>query len=213
MLKSCLKNCLQCLVAISIFSAHAGSSDEFFRAVVNDNTATMSTLLLRGTDPNQAGEKGQLPLILALQEGSDKAVAALLAHPGIRIDQANTAGETALMMAALKGRVDWMKQLLRRGAAVNRAGWTPLHYAASGPSLEAMTLLLDRRAELNARSPNDTTPLMMAARYGAVDAAGLLLRRGAHARLANAQNLEAADFARMAGRDQLAAELASRAAR
>jgi len=37
------------------------------------------------------------------------------------------------MMAALRGSLEWTQRLIERGAAINRDGWTPLHYAASGP--------------------------------------------------------------------------------
>jgi ankyrin repeat protein len=48
---------------------------------------------------------------------------------------------------------------------------------------------------------------MMAARYGALDAAPLLLKRGANPALRNQVGLSAADFARGAERDALAARL------
>ncbi|MNC96496.1 Ankyrin repeats (3 copies) [compost metagenome] len=71
-------------------------------------------------------------------------------------------------------------------------------------------LLLARGAPIDARSPNGTTPLMMAARYGAIDAADLLARRGADRTLRNDRGLNAADFAAGAGRDDLAQRLQPR---
>jgi uncharacterized protein len=82
-----------------------------------------------------------------------------------------------------------------------------LHYAASGPEPKLLAWLLDQGAAIDAPSPNRTTALMMAARYGAIDGADLLLARGANARLRNDRELSAADFARMAGREALAARL------
>ena len=70
-----------------------------------------------------------------------------------------------------------------------------------------VTLLLDRGANIDAPSPNRSTALMMAARYGPEDAAELLLQRGANAKLRNDLQLSAADFARAAGREQLALRL------
>jgi uncharacterized protein len=64
--------------------------------------------------------------------------------------------------------------------------------------------LLERGADVNAGSPNRSTPLMMAARYGAEAAADLLLLKGADARARNERGLTAADFARTAGRVALA---------
>ena len=84
---------------------------------------------------------------------------------------------------------------------------TPLHYAASGSSTELVALLLKEGALIDARSPNGTTPLMMAARYGAIDSADLLLKGGADAALVNERGMTAADFVAGAGREALAARL------
>lgn len=187
--------------------AWAGSYEDFFKAVERDDGLTVTALLRRGFDPNSRDERGQPALSLAFKEDSLKAVAALWAHPQLDLEAVNAANETPLMMAALRGHVEWMRRLIQRGAQVHRDGWAPIHYAASGPEVEPVEVMLKAGAPLDAASPNGSTPLMMAAAYGAIDAARLLLRRGADARLLNQRGLSAADFARSAGRDGLAAEL------
>lgn len=194
-------------VSFIFSSAHAGAYEDFFRAVNVDNVRTVNQLLERGFDPNAADEKGQVGLYLALREGSLQVAEALLKHPGLKVDAVNAADETPLMMAALRGNLEWTQRLLDRGAQLNRKGWTPLHYAASGPEPKVVSLLLDRGAEIEARSPNGTTPLMMAARYGAYDAAERLLARGADPRARNDLGLGAADFARQGDREALAVKL------
>ncbi|MBK6471985.1 MAG: ankyrin repeat domain-containing protein [Betaproteobacteria bacterium] len=193
------------LTAFSV--AGAETSVDFFRAINVDDAGTVRRLLERGFDPNTISEKGQVGLYLAFRDESPKAAAALLAHPQTRIDAINKADETPLMMAALRGQLDGVRQLLDRGAAVNRPGWTPLHYAASGPEPRVVGLLLDRGAQLEALSPNRTTPLMMAARYGPEDAVDLLLARGASLSARNDAGLGPVDFAVLAGRESLAARL------
>jgi ankyrin repeat protein len=79
--------------------------------------------------------------------------------------------------------------------------------AQSGPQPKLLSLLLDKGAAIDALSPNGTTPLMMAARYGNEDGAHLLLAKGANAKLRNEKGLTAADFARTGGREALAAKL------
>ena len=167
------------------------------------------TLLAQGFDPNTLNEKGQVGLYLALRDDSPKVVAALLADPKTKVDISNGANETPLMMAALRGKTDWAQRLLERGAALNRAGWTPLHYAATGPEPKLVTLLLARGAHIEALSPNLTTPLMMASRYGPEEAVNVLLAAGANPKAANDQGLKAADFARLGGREALAKRLAA----
>ena len=206
-MKHYLKSPLYIIGSIWFSSATAGSYEDYFRAVGADDAATVSALLGRGFDPNSPDERGQLGLYLALRDGSLKVAAALLAHPELKVDAVNAADETPLMMAALRGNLEWAQRLLDRGAQVNRTGWTPLHYAASGPEPKLLTLLLDRGAAIEAPSPNRTTPLMMAARYGAPGAAELLLARGADPRARNELGLNAADFARQGGREALAAKL------
>lgn len=188
-------------------SAHAGAYEDFFKAIELDDGRTLTRLLQRGFDPNTPDPKGQVGIFLALRGGSEQAFEVLLAHPELKVDATNASDETPLMMAALRGLVDPARRLLERGARTERPGWTPLHYAASGPNVAMVRLLLDRGSAIDARSPNGTTPLMMAARYGAEDSAALLLERGADASLRNQLDVGAAEFARAAGRDALARRL------
>jgi len=190
--------------------ARADAADDavsFFRAVGVDNARTVRSLLAAGFDPNTADPKGQRALYLAMRDESFQVADLLLAHPALLIDATNGADETALMMAALKGRLEWVRRLLDRGAAANRKGWTPLHYAASGPEPQVLTLLLDRGALIEAPSPNGTTALMMAARYGDERSVDLLLARGADLRARNDLGLTAADFAQRGGRERLTERL------
>jgi uncharacterized protein len=207
MMNHCFRFVFYIVVLLTISVANAEPAVDFFRAVNVDDAGTVKALLGRGFDPNTVSEKGQVGLYLAFRDESPKVVAALLAHPKTRIDATNAADETPLMMAALRGQVDGARQLIDRGAAVNRTGWTPLHYAASGPEALVVALLLERGAQIEALSPNRTTPLMMAARYGPEAAVDLLLARGASLQARNDSALGPVDFAVLAGREALAQRL------
>ena len=65
-------------------------------------------------------------------------------------------GQTLLMLAARTGRVEAMKQLLRRGVNVNatepRTGTSAVMWAAVADRGEAVRLLAEAGADLNARS-------------------------------------------------------------
>jgi hypothetical protein len=80
--------------------------------------------------------------------------------------------------------------------AINRSNWTALHYAAAAGNNEIVQTLLDRGADINARSPNLTTPLMIAAYEGYFPTVQLLLERGADVTLKNETGLNAADYAK-----------------
>src|SRR3546814_14966726 len=68
-------------------------------------------------------------------------------------------GDTALMIAAYKTNKPAVMALLERGAAVNKQGWTPLHYAAASGDNEIVKMLMDKSAQLDALSPNGTTQI------------------------------------------------------
>ena len=207
MTRQMLKRCVRQLAGVVLMAvwacAQAGSYDDFFIAVRNDNATEVGDLLRRGFDPNARDAKGQPGLTVAMQEQSMKAAKVLLAQPGLNVDALNLAGESALMIAALKGNLTGLDLLLARGAKVGQPGWSAIHYAATGPEPQAVTRLLERGADVNAASPNGSTPLMMAAQYGPEDSVKILLARGADVHLRNQRELRAVDFARQGGRESL----------
>lgn len=194
-------------VSIGFSPATAGSYDDFVTAIKRDHRHTVEALLKRGFDPNTVDEQGQPGIVVALLLESYQVAAALAESPQLQLEAANPSGETALMMASLRGQTALVQRLLERGAAVNRPGWSPLHYAASAPDDDALKLLLQHGAAVDARAPNGMTPLMMAASEGPSSAVNLLLAAGAQPGLRNDQGQSAADCARQRGRDRLADRL------
>lgn len=190
----------------------AGAYEDFFVALLRDDGEAVTALLRRGFDPNTRDPKGQVGLTIALQNGSSKAFAALLASRGIDVNARNAKDESPLMMAAIKGNVEAVKALLAHDADVNKTGWTPLHYAASAGSAQhvaIIALLLEHYAYIDAASPNGTTPLMMAAHYGSTEAVQLLLDEGADPTLKNQLGLTAADFALRVSRTESAERISA----
>lgn len=198
------------LLATAAALAHAGSYEDFFVAVTNDDVKTVADLLSRGFDPNSRNPRGHVGLYIALRDDSPRVAELLLAHPRIEPDTANFDDETPLMMAALRGNYDWALKLLQRDVQINRDGWTPLHYGAASANAKVVGLLLDEGAEIEARAPDGSTALMMAAMRGSEDVVDLLLSRGASREPRDARGQGAADRARAAGRDYLVPRLAPR---
>jgi len=195
-----IKSLIYCIVLIGFSSVHAGSYDDFFRAIIQDNDAKVAALLQRGFDPNTVDPSGTPGLVMAIKLESTKVSDLLIRWPTTKVEVRNPADESPLMLAALAGDVNLCRLLIQRDADVNKTGWTPLHYAATHGHLEVMRLLLEENAYIDAGSPNGSTPLMMAASYGTADAVKLLLEAGADPTLANDLGLKALDFANQANR-------------
>jgi ankyrin repeat protein len=202
------------LVATLAFSpAQAGSYEDFFIAIKRDDPGALRQLLARGFDVNTPSPEGLHGLYLALQEPALKAAEALIDWPKTNLEARTARDESPLMMAALKGHTALVKKLIDKGADVNKPGWAPLHYAATGGHLEIMSLLLEHHAFIDAESPNGTTPLMMAAHYGTPAAVKLLLEAGADTAMKNQLGLSAVDFANRANRKDVADLIAAQMAK
>lgn len=182
-------------VFIGYSLSSAGSYDDFFRAIDNDQDYEVQRLLKRGFDPNTPNEKGIPGLMVALQAPAPKTALLLAKHPSTKVEFSNTLGESPLMLAAINNYMELAKVLIARGADVNREGWTPLHYAATKGHREMMRLLLENDAYIDSESANGTTPLMMAAFSTSPLAVKLLLEEGADPTLVNHGNASALDIA------------------
>ncbi|HEY8360270.1 MAG TPA: ankyrin repeat domain-containing protein [Ramlibacter sp.] len=195
-----MKKLFYLLVLLGVSFAHAGSYEDFFVAIKRDNPRAIQDLLQRGFDPNVPDPGGTPGLFTAVRDGALKAAEVLVAWPATKVEWRNAKDESPLMMAALRGHTELVRKLIARDADVNKPGWAPLHYAATGGHLEIMALLLEHHAFIDAQSPNKTTPLMMAAHYGSPAAVKLLLDAGADTSMRNELGLTAIDFANRANR-------------
>ena len=195
---------LGCCVGLMALAqtAKAGSYDDFFSAIEQDKPEVIQKLLDRGFDPNTVNPKGIPGLLLATQKKSLALLRVLSQAKGVDLNFTNPQSENSLMLAAIQNQLELAQLLIDQGAEVNKAGWTPLHYAATKGHIDMMRLLMENDAYLDAESPNGTTPLMMAAHYGTAKAVKLLLEEGADPRIKNRLGLSALDFA-MHGDDKL----------
>ncbi|MES2739645.1 MAG: ankyrin repeat domain-containing protein [Pseudomonadota bacterium] len=201
----------RCGLALALIAVAAGparaATDEvaLFRAAQVDNGGAVQQLLAKGLDPNvKEPLAGETALIIAVRDDAQRVVKVLLAHPAIDLEAAASNGNTALMMAAYKQNRVAVDALLARGARIDRAGWTPLHYAAASGNAEITRLFIAKGARLDAASPTRITPLMIAAREGKDNTVALLLAAGADASLKSAHGWTAAQFAMSAERKDIA---------
>lgn len=175
--------------------AIAGSYEDFFNGLQHDNVRVVQGLLQRGFDPNTVNPEGVPALMLAVRLPAPNVAQLLVSHPKTKIEVRNDKDESVLMLASLKGDLPLVQKLVERDADVNKTGWTPLHYAASGGHVPVIAHLLEHSAYIDAESPNGTTPLMMAAMYGSPEAVKELIQAGADPTIKNQLGLTALDFA------------------
>ncbi|NXI66493.1 BARD1 protein, partial [Anseranas semipalmata] len=114
------------------------------------------------------------------------------------IARRNYKGETLLHLAAIKGDLGAVEQLLKNGADPNvkdNAGWTPLHEACNHGHKEVVELLLQHKALVNTTGYQNDSPLHDAAKNGHVSIAELLLLHGASRDAVNIFGLRPVDYA------------------
>ncbi|MGO3743170.1 MAG: ankyrin repeat domain-containing protein [Kerstersia sp.] len=173
----------------------------------NDRAAAIASDLRAGADPNLKDAEGMPAIMYAVRKNAWNAFDVLAAAPALNLEARNRWDENVLMYAALMGQTDRVGQLLRRGAEVNKLGWSALHYAAAGGHPETVNLLLNAGAMVNAPAPDGTSPLMMAAQANSKPSVERLLQAGAHLSQQTADGRTAMDFAQAKGHTRLAAEL------
>ncbi|SFA77622.1 hypothetical protein SAMN04515620_102302 [Collimonas sp. OK607] len=204
---------LACLPSVSHAAGNdSKAADAYAKAVQLDDERGMKKLLAAGVDPNLIAQKqrGETGLMLAVHEDSKKVFNVLLNAHGIDLNLRSRNGDTALMIASYKGDVTAVKALLDKEAEPNNTGWTALHYAAAVGNDEIVQMLLDASAYIDAGSPNNTTPIMMAARAGKIQTVKLLLDSGADVTLKNDVGMTAIDLARKFDHNDIADGLTHR---
>jgi ankyrin repeat protein len=95
---------------------------------------------------------------------------------------------TQLQLAASRGEIELIKEILDQGADVNETNKhhkTALMLAAGNGRLEATKLLLERNASINAQEIDGMTALMMAASDGKYETVKLLVDNGADINITN----------------------------
>jgi ankyrin repeat protein len=161
-----------------------------------------------GADVNETSLFGFTPLMFAALLNDDPEIIRILLEKGSDIDAETEDGMTALMWALMTETQDHTAQdmsaalvreenrravameLIKRGANANAVcysarwrSWTPLLFAALDPDRNSsiISLLIDAGANVEARTGDELTPLILAATYArAPEAVHYLIKAGAN---------------------------------
>ncbi|MGH9783892.1 MAG: ankyrin repeat domain-containing protein [Terriglobia bacterium] len=195
-------------------------------ACTNGNAAMVAKLLEAGANPSVVPATGETVLMTCARAGSVDAVKSLLARGGADVNaQEKNRGQTALMWAVAAKHAGVARVLLEHGADVNarsrvldlfrskrieyygkdvhypgaKGGFTPLLFAARVGDLESARVLLEAGANVNDRSADDGSALVVASASGHQDLALFLLEKGANPKAADAMGITALHWALQEG--------------
>jgi len=167
-------------------------------ATTSKNTETMKLLLDAGADATLRHRSGQTALNMARDLQFAAGVTLLegrmqVSEPVVPVPPGPDSSNKELLLAALRGQLDKVKELLAAGADVNywdqETYMTALMYATSREHLDVVNELIANRANLTMADHNGATALHIAASYGHVD----ILRRIIDALLEEREDLNTQD--------------------
>jgi ankyrin repeat protein len=191
-----------------------GGETPLVAAACKGNFDVVRMLVEAGADVNRPDAEGTLPLEMAhdlrenlpgnFRDDSYADIAQYLVAHGAQVNAVDRVwGYTALDVAAATGRVKVIDVLLAHGAHIDepkrraiiayngspdrsdwQTGWTPLLFAVDLSQEAAAARLLDRGANINARTEDGTTALLMAVSGRKKSIIRLLVERGADLHLA-----------------------------
>ena len=176
--------------------AQAPDAATYGNRVEMGDIAQLRKWLDAGLNPDFLADRIGTGLMIAAWRG-DIPMMELLVARGADVNKVNALGESALLHASWRGQAAAIQWLLAHGARVNSEPmhWSALHYAVFAGHAGVAKLLLDSGADINARSTNGSSVLMMAVYEGHEDLVRQLLARGADNSVQNDRGDDALSWA------------------
>ena len=150
-------------------------------AALKGNVQVVKSIIKREADPSLMDNRGLNTLHYATQGGNTDIISLIHTHLP-NIDSKTREGDTPLMLAALNGKLRAVKWFLERGATVaceEKRGWNTLHHAAQGGDTDIISLIHTHLPNIDSKTREGDTPLMLAALNGKLRAVKWFLERGA----------------------------------
>lgn len=162
-----------------------GGKSALIQAVDKNQEEAVRLLVECGAEVNRMDKSDRsTPLMHAVWNVSDAAIAQYLVDNGAKLDVRDNKGVTALIYAVLRNQEAVVRLLVESGAKVDRTAEekrrTPLMIAARGSDgLDIVRFLVDNGANVKARDYKGKTVLMHALVSNRVEVVRLLIERGA----------------------------------
>lgn len=163
----------------SIDAVDGGGDSALQLAAWRGYADVVDLLLDKGAEVPAAGPGGQQLLAFAVSKGLDRLFLAMV-QKGVELN--STGGSSLLHAAAMGGSERILTVLVEKGFTVDSAdddGWTPLMFAADMGRAGAVSFLLGRGADPNARNLLGQSAWNIASENGELGIAGLLAALGA----------------------------------
>ena len=165
----------------SVDSRNTTGRTPLMNAALNGNVQAVKSMIKRGADPSLTDYTGWNTLHFAAQGGDTDIISLIHTHLP-NIDSKTGEGITPLMLAASCGKLHAVKWFLEKGATVacecNR-GWNTLHCAAKGGDTDIISLIHTHLPNIESKTGEGYTPLMVAAFTGKLHAVKWFLEKGA----------------------------------
>jgi uncharacterized protein len=157
-----------------------------YRAIQAGDLDQIKRHLFWGTDVNQPGPDGDMPLHVAARRGRVVIARELINH-GAAIDAKNHAGHTPLYVALAHGKTQVARLLVEHGATEDAQRLLFALVRADVTDRDSLELLLRYGADIDARDSTGAAPLHIAAQNGSVLLVKRLINQGADVNLPDAQ--------------------------
>ena len=181
---------LRCLIEngadINSFSADNCNCTPLMKAVENGDKDVVTFLIDHGANVAIKDKCGYTALHRAciIYHDCSPEVLSCLIENGADVNLSTDNNRTPLMTACEYGHVNTVTFLIEHGANVNLQDWTGLtavHYAVRGSqACEILSCLMENGADVDAKTFDDCTPLMIAAEIGDTKVATFLIEHGAN---------------------------------
>ena len=150
-------------------------------AAFKGKVQVVKSLIERGADPSLMDNRGWNSLHFAAN-GGDADIIDLIHTQVPNIESKTGDGCTPLMIAAVNSKLHAVRWFLEKGATVTRednSGANALHFAAEGGDTDIIDLIHTHLLNIESKTSQGRTPLMVAAGSGKLQAVNWFLEKGA----------------------------------